>query len=195
MTMVQTKARVWNLTRNQLLQGVARRFFEIAADHGKDCDWYLERIDVMLRMELIEFYYLVVFKADEPIAGAKLCFDWGRHTALVESMGEFFDPEKINQFGTTDSIADTMEAVRAYVDGLFEHCGATRVEVWYSVRDEQIKTLGSERVDQLLDVSRSDEAKKKSSERWAKIMKAKADKGAKRVSTLGDLPEASFDIW
>ncbi|MGX1498586.1 hypothetical protein ACSSV1_003637 [Labrenzia sp. MBR-25] len=195
MAMVQTKTQVRNLTRNQLMQGVARRLLAIAEDHGRDCDWYLERIDVMFRMELIAHLYLIIFKGDEPIAGVKLHFDWDRHATLVESVGEFFDPEKINQFGTTDAIADTMQAVRAYVDGLFERCGATRVEAWYGIRHEQVKMLGSERVDQLLNIRTSPEGKKRSSEDWAKIMKAKADKGAKRVSTLGDLPEASFDIW
>lgn len=195
MTMVKTKTQVRNLTRNQLMQGVARRLLAIAEDRGRGCDWHRERIDVMFRMELIDHYYLVVFKTEEPIAGVKLRFDWDRHTALVESMGEFVDPENINRFGTTDSIADTMEALRAYVDGLFEHCGATRVEVWYGIRPAQIKSLGSERVDQMLDARASVEGKKASSERWAKIMKAKANKGAKRVSTLGDLPETSFEAW
>lgn len=195
MAMVKTKTQVLNLTRNQVMQGVATRFLGIAEDHGKSCEWYSDRRDVMFRMELIEYYSLIVFKDDAPIAGVKLRFDWDRHTALVESEGEFIDPEKINQFGTTDSITDTIDAVRAYVSGLFTACGATRVEVWYGVRQDRIKELGGDRIDQLLDAGISPENKEKSSERWAKIMKAKVNKQTRRISTLGDLPETSFEAW
>lgn len=195
MTMVKTKTRVANITRNDLMQGVARRLLGIASDRGKNCEWYLERLEVMFKMELLDHLHLIIFKADKPIAGVKVRFDWGRHTALVEAEGEFIDPGKVGRFGTTENINDTIEAVRTYVDRLFDSCGASSVEVWYAACTERTKELGSERVDQLLDIQSSVESKKNTSDRWAKIVKAKADKVAQRVSTLGDLPETSFNFW
>lgn len=196
MAMAKTRTQVHNLTRNDLMQGVAKRFLGIASDHGYNCGWYLDRLEVMFSMRLISKYELYVFKNDEPIAGVTLRFDWDRHIALVESQGELFDPDQINQYGTTDSITDTIEAIRKYVSGLFQSCGATRLEVWYSVSRDRAAELGDSRIAQLIDTQpRGKEQQDAIQKELAKINAAKSAKGKNRVSMLGDLPETSFEAW
>lgn len=195
MAQTRTKTRVVNLTRNELIQGTAKRFLDIASDHGAGCDFYYDRLDVIIRMELITDLELIVSSQGEAVGGVTLSFDWDKHTAMVEANGEFIDPDIVNQFGTTDSITDTLELVRAYVAGLAKHYSSPNVNVWYTPNKKRRRELGSDRYDQIFGVSpKTDEDDRETQAEWAKIAATKAEK-KRRVSTIGDLPETSIKAW
>ncbi|MEM6912806.1 MAG: hypothetical protein AAF511_02385 [Pseudomonadota bacterium] len=196
MAMTRTKTKVVNLTRNELMQGTARRFLDIASDTGANCEWYYERLEVMTRMQLVTQFELIVMDGETAVGGVALRFDWDKHTALVQASGEFIDPDVINRYGATDSITDTLEAVRTYVTGLVDHFPKAYPSVWYSYNEAKVRELGRDRFDQILGRKpRCAEDEQETDARWAKISAAKAAKARRRVSTLGDLPETSIDTW
>ena len=195
MALTKNRAKVENLTRNDVIRGIASRFLDIAMDQGYDTDFYEERLEVLCRMMLIESLHIVVHDAEKAIAGVTMHFDWDRHVVNIENKGEFIDADRINQFGTLDSATDTLDAIRTYISGLFERCGAQMVSVWYTLRRSRIAELGEERVDQMIGVTRTDDDKAGVSRIWSGIMAAKSAKRRKRRTVLGGFDEASFEAW
>lgn len=196
MAMAKTKTKVVNLTRVDMVQGTAKRFLDIASEAGANCDFYYERLEVMTRMHLVNHFELVAFSGKEAIGGVGLYFDWETHTALVQAKGEFIDPKVLNQYGTADSITDTLELVRNYVLGLMEHYPEPSVSVWYSFNEQRVRELGQDRFQQILGYApRSAEQERETEALWAKIAAEKADKSKRRTSTIGDLPETSIKAW
>lgn len=191
----RTKTTVRNLTRNDLVRGTAERFLEMAEDKGGNCSFYRDRLEVMISMKLVEKFHLVVYQDEHPISGMALRFDWERHEALIEAEGEFFDPDKIDQYGTVGSVTETIEALRTYIDGLFHDGGATRIDIWYTVSRARKAELGEARVNELLGVKPTPDGEKANQAEWSKICKARFERPARRSTTLGELPETSFDIW
>ena len=198
MAKTRTKTKVVNFTRSELLQDTTKRFLDIASDYGGNCSFYYERLQEIIRNELITDFELVVSDGVDPLGGVALVLDWEKHTVMVRADGEFMPADIINEYGSTDSIIDTLELVRNYVSGLagIKPKYVISIRVWYTPNIQRMRELGEDRFAQLMNrLPSTPDEKQLAALRWAKVSATKADKSKKRVSDLGDLPEASIKAW
>lgn len=195
--MARTVARATtsNLTRNDLLQGTAQQFIDIASENGGYGAFYDGRLEVMITMKLITQLEIVILSQEEPIAGVALKFDWDRHTAEIESNGEFVDSDMINAYGSTDEIIDKLGAVRIYVSEVCAQEKNNQVRIYWTYNPEREKELGLDRIDQMIDHPDGPKTRDQIKQEFAKVSEARSSKGTQRGTTFGDLSEASINAW
>lgn len=189
----RTRTQVQNITRVQLMQNTAQSFIDVASDNGADTEFVDERLEVMLKMELITAIEMVISDGDEPVAGARMEFDWNRHAAIIKAEGEFIDPDLINGYESTDTISETIEVLRTYITRICEGCDKASVDFWYTLNPVKFSEFGRERFGQILGLALPEEKLAADKSKWAKIKETK-ERNAKRIN-LADLQETTINVW
>jgi hypothetical protein len=203
MTKTKTQAQVKTMTRVELMQDAAERFLQLADRNPFGMRYQLEKMEVLFGMKLIREISLSIFADDERISGLRMKFDWDTNRAMMERQGEDFPEDKIDQYGTTAPITDTMVILRDYIDELFEKGGATYIACNAFVRPERVRELGQDRYYEIMGYKKPGEPVRKPTKEEIEAARkdraaedaARKAKGTKRVIVLPDLPEVSIEAW
>ena len=196
MAMVQTNTftEVRTKTRVEMRLSTAQAFLDLATDQGYDAGFYVNRLDLLIRMELVCNLKMFIFSGRKAVSGIAMRIDHAKGDSEMERHGEDFAPELIDQYGLSGSITDMLSALRTYVSGLFAQGGATHIEVWYTFSNEALAQYGHDRLCEMIGVEDSPAIREATRERYAEIV-GSIGSTESRATHSPDLSEYTFETW